>query len=242
MTIHFAKRTELHDYVNAAYKKVSAIHRKLPKGDVLVFLTGQREVEHLCKKLQHNFGHMKANGNHSQQGVEKEQQQYSNKEKDESHAMDAFDIDDADAFGDQQEDDLSESDSDVSEDDIEEDEETEFVQHRLRDTPTSEETAQCPSCASKMHDCRCFSGAAEEDGTPTWSGDTPKQHGHSSRPSHLRALPLYATLSSDRQSRVFEAHGADERTVIVATNVAETSITIPGEESECFLKTRKRSF
>jgi ATP-dependent helicase HrpA len=39
-------------------------------------------------------------------------------------------------------------------------------------------------------------------------------------------LPLYARLSADAQRRVFSKTGA--RKVIVATNVAETSITIPG--------------
>ncbi len=39
-------------------------------------------------------------------------------------------------------------------------------------------------------------------------------------------LPLYARLSADAQRRVFSGTGA--RKVIVATNVAETSITIPG--------------
>ena len=39
-------------------------------------------------------------------------------------------------------------------------------------------------------------------------------------------LPLYARLSADAQHRVFEAHKT--RRVIVATNVAETSLTVPG--------------
>ena len=31
--------------------QVCKIHRQLPPGGILVFLTGQREVEHLCKRL-----------------------------------------------------------------------------------------------------------------------------------------------------------------------------------------------
>ena len=41
-----------------------------------------------------------------------------------------------------------------------------------------------------------------------------------------RILPLYARLTAAEQSRVFAS--ASERKIIVATNVAETSITIPG--------------
>ena len=49
--VHFARRTELTDYVTAAYRKVVQIHKKLPEGGVLVFLTGQQEIEDLCGRL-----------------------------------------------------------------------------------------------------------------------------------------------------------------------------------------------
>ena len=39
-------------------------------------------------------------------------------------------------------------------------------------------------------------------------------------------LPLYARLSQAEQDRVFEPHGA--RRIVLATNVAETSLTVPG--------------
>lgn len=35
--------------------QVCKIHRQLPLGGVLVFLTGQREVEHLCRRLRQTF-------------------------------------------------------------------------------------------------------------------------------------------------------------------------------------------
>ena len=39
-------------------------------------------------------------------------------------------------------------------------------------------------------------------------------------------LPLYARLSSHEQNRVFHPHGG--RRIVIATNVAETSLTVPG--------------
>ncbi|MGF1597296.1 MAG: ATP-dependent RNA helicase HrpA [Acidimicrobiales bacterium] len=42
-------------------------------------------------------------------------------------------------------------------------------------------------------------------------------------------LPLYARLSAAEQHRVFAAH--DRRRVVIATNVAETSVTVPGIRS-----------
>lgn len=55
VTVHFSAKTEMIDYVGRAQKKVCAIHRKLPPGGILVFLTGQREVEYLCRKLRRAF-------------------------------------------------------------------------------------------------------------------------------------------------------------------------------------------
>ena len=39
-------------------------------------------------------------------------------------------------------------------------------------------------------------------------------------------LPLYARLSADQQMRVFQSH--QNRRIVLATNVAETSLTVPG--------------
>lgn len=39
VTIHYNKRT-VDDYVGEAYKKTCKIHRQLPEGGILVFLTG----------------------------------------------------------------------------------------------------------------------------------------------------------------------------------------------------------
>ena len=44
----------------------------------------------------------------------------------------------------------------------------------------------------------------------------------------LKALPLYAGLPSSEQLAVFQPAYEDERKVIVATNVAEASVTIDG--------------
>ena len=46
--------------------------------------------------------------------------------------------------------------------------------------------------------------------------------------SPVHVLPLYATLSRAAQDRVFAAVPAGHRLIVVATNVAETSLTIPG--------------
>lgn len=50
VTHHFAKQTPT-DYMGAAFKKVKAINKKMPKGGILVFVTSQDEVKTLCAKL-----------------------------------------------------------------------------------------------------------------------------------------------------------------------------------------------
>ncbi|MEK7361950.1 MAG: helicase-related protein, partial [Pseudomonadota bacterium] len=45
-------------------------------------------------------------------------------------------------------------------------------------------------------------------------------------PPHTEILPLYARLSAAEQERVFKAHTG--RRIVLATNVAETSLTVPG--------------
>lgn len=45
-------------------------------------------------------------------------------------------------------------------------------------------------------------------------------------PMHI--VPLYSLLPSNKQMRVFEPPPSGHRLVVVSTNVAETSLTIPG--------------
>ncbi len=44
----------------------------------------------------------------------------------------------------------------------------------------------------------------------------------------LEIVPLYSRLSAAEQHRVFSSHPASVRRVVLATNVAETSLTVPG--------------
>lgn len=54
VTVHFNKRTN-DNYLREAFNKVVKIHTKLPDGGVLVFVTGQKEVNSLVKKLRNAF-------------------------------------------------------------------------------------------------------------------------------------------------------------------------------------------
>lgn len=55
VTIHFSRRTQS-DYVSQAIRKTAKIHARLPPGGILIFLTGQNEIQGVCRRLEERFG------------------------------------------------------------------------------------------------------------------------------------------------------------------------------------------
>ncbi len=53
-----------------------------------------------------------------------------------------------------------------------------------------------------------------------------KYQGRSAKLRHVEILPLFARLSVEDQQKIFRPHGT--RRIVLATNVAETSLTVPG--------------
>ncbi|KAH6892341.1 P-loop containing nucleoside triphosphate hydrolase protein [Thelonectria olida] len=167
VTIHFSRRTH-HDYVEEAFRKVSRGHKKLPPGDILVFLTGRNEILELSKRLKTAFG-----GPRTAEGP-----------KVQISASDApVEVEDIE-FGD-----VDEGKGDDF-DDI--------------DIPSDEENAEDEEDEFQI----------EED--------------QEVAPLKMRVLPLYSLLPTREQMRVFETAPEGTRQIILATNVAETSLTIPG--------------
>lgn len=50
VSTHFSKITK-DDYQEEAFKKIVKIHKNLPSGGILVFLTGKKEITYMCKRL-----------------------------------------------------------------------------------------------------------------------------------------------------------------------------------------------
>lgn len=64
---------------------------------------------------------------------------------------------------------------------------------------------------------------------PSGGGDIKDKPGlEQAEPVPVHVLPLYAMLPGGAQDAVFRAVPSGHRLIIVATNVAETSLTIPG--------------
>ncbi|RHY39506.1 hypothetical protein DYB34_012284, partial [Aphanomyces astaci] len=115
VTVHFNKHTEMNDYVQAAYQKVVKIHRKLPEGAILVFLTGQREILQLVRQLRRNLGSgkkkNKAPATNSRNRMQDEAWYIREHDDDDDQA----DLDDADVYGEETGDDSGDDSGDEEE-------------------------------------------------------------------------------------------------------------------------------
>ncbi|CAF4779957.1 unnamed protein product [Rotaria socialis] len=178
VTIHFNKKTPK-NYINEAFKKVCKIHRQLPSGGILVFVTGQQEVQTLCHQLRKKFPMT------TQTEDDDEPQFKTKKFRKEKKTT---------------------NDNKTPLDIIDEEE----LEHLQSDIDEDEEKEQ-----EQEEECTITSDLDDED---------TNVKGISFEP--LYVLPIYAILSSEKQARVFEPPPPGTRLCVVATNVAETSITI----------------
>lgn len=238
VTIHFSKKTEIVDYIGQAYKKVMSIHKKLPQGGILVFVTGQREVDYLCEKLRNSskelvvqaakrdasakkkcddgsFGgvDMKEIAEAFDDGSNNQNYRFS------SHGEDPSDIGDGNYDDDFEEEDMYESDEDSDWETVDDGSAYSFVEEGKLDALRAAFSALSDKNGSVSVETTKSIAAENQEA---------EQEKNTFSPGKLRVLPLYAMLSPAAQLRVFEEVEKEERLVVVATNVAETSLTIPG--------------
>ncbi len=233
VTVHFNRRTPS-DYVAESYKKVCKIHRRLPDGGILVFLTGQQEVNSLCRKLRRAFPAkpLKEATKPTQKLREEEAHEVEeedegmkrilsavrgstrNKEPKEKQrrrssrrkppkgknavSITRVNLDDYDPAGRRR--------TTIPAFEMEGDEEDEMEE------PQSDEEED--DVLDTDDEDEFLEEMGDEVGNPTGVG--------------LHVLPLYSLLPAAKQAKVFEPPPPNTRLCIVATNVAETSLTIPG--------------
>ncbi|KAJ2719486.1 putative ATP-dependent RNA helicase DHR1 [Coemansia sp. Benny D115] len=252
--VHFNRRTPgPGQHLTEVIKKVGKIHERLPDGGILVFLTGQAEITYVCKKLREEYPTEAEREARKQKELARKQKAYEERQKGKkgkfqnplaknrvadtdtgsasnqqgddkpasttatananANALEAnvededVDIGDYDMFNDDGElrDDFnmsSDSDSEEEGDMIvggdDEEERKLLLSENIRNMP------------------------ARSSGAKGGEGDE-KEH-----PAPLYVLPLYSLLPADQQLKVFAPPPPGMRLCVVATNVAETSITIPG--------------
>eukprot|EP00915_Cephaloidophora_sp_WS-2016_P011632 GHVH01017016.1.p1 GENE.GHVH01017016.1~~GHVH01017016.1.p1 ORF type:complete len:1166 (+),score=221.73 GHVH01017016.1:92-3589(+) len=243
VVVHFSKVTpganELSPKVskeallNATAKKVFQIHKQLPAGTVLVFLSGRDEVDALCSKIE------KTSSRLEEVGLREEVEEIDFEEIAAGLCGEKGTREDVDQGN------LYEMEDVVNP-------ETGEVTGRkmvLADDPAGHavlldgdpwSSAGLPSKGLQTVDQLTieqwarlggFEGAAEQK--EAQEGLMPDREGGSrwlggDGASRVRTIPLYGALSPEDQDLAFlPPSSPDERIVVVATNVAETSLTIP---------------
>ncbi|KAJ2884535.1 putative ATP-dependent RNA helicase DHR1 [Coemansia aciculifera] len=228
--VHFNRRTPAPgQHISEVVSKVAKIHQRLPDGGILVFLTGQAEITYVCKKLREQFPTPEERLALEQQEEQRKQARGARNRpkrggrggargvsRDVPAALTAngleagvenedVDIGDYDMFtadGELNDDFKLDSDSDSEED-----------EEIVLGGDDKEETALLLS---------------ENLKTAVAKAKTTGDDSEDNHPAPLFVLPLYSLLPADQQLKVFAPPPAGSRLCVVATNVAETSITIPG--------------
>ncbi|KAM6166718.1 putative ATP-dependent RNA helicase DHX37 [Erethizon dorsatum] len=193
VTVHFNKRTP-EDYSGECFRKVCRIHRMLPAGGILVFLTGQAEVHALCRRFRRAFPASRSQppGKEDDKDLAEEMRKFkksrSRAKKARTMMLPQINLDSYSVLP------AGEADED-------------------REAEMDDEEAALGSDLDL--------GDSDGDG---WAdgGEQPD----ASLPLHV--LPLYSLLAVEKQAQVFKPPPEGTRLCVVATNVAETSLTIPG--------------
>ncbi|WIA09508.1 hypothetical protein OEZ85_008906 [Tetradesmus obliquus] len=245
VTIHFAKHTELDDYLATAVRKVCRIHQELPGGGILLFLTGQREVQVAVRRIRQAFAKRTRSGAAAAAAAAGASPAVDAAAEDDEAAdaaaagADAAEIaaDAADAALEQDLLDAAAGDAAAAAVDdfdlLEQDEDEKEVQVMGGDSWTPEELAAAEARFEAVYGLSLHntSNNTQDAGS---GGTISQQQGAAAGQQQQRAaapvhvLPLYAMLPQAQQAAVFQPVPAGHRLIVVATNVAETSITIPG--------------
>lgn len=218
VTIHFQKRTP-DDYVAEAYKKTVKIHNQLPEGGILIFVTGQQEVNQLVRKLRRTFPYRPVKDAKSGEAEEKDEKAEAAEQK-ENKA------------------------EDLAEDPKEQEFDMKRTIRNIRKTkkkflsqislpkinlddyklPGDDTEADMHEQEDEEEEGKELELDDEEDGEDmNVDGETSS----SGQRQPLWVLPLYSLLSSEKQNRIFQPVPEGCRLCVVSTNVAETSLTIP---------------
>lgn len=248
VTVHFARKTELVSYAKAAVAKAAQVHRRLPPGGVLVFLTGQREVEWAAAKLRKMFrgprGSNKGGGGKAEGGDDD-----AGEDDLDEGALSGGEEAEAAAGGDDDKyllpDDGDDGESDENENRTRDDFDLDEVLSEEEDNVllgasgySEQQIAEAARAFEERTGMAIGGGSGEEEkqggekATSANGAAREQQEEEDLGPAPVRVLPLYAALPASRQRLVFgpPPPGLDPRTrlIVVATNVAETSLTIPG--------------
>ena len=240
VTSHFSRRTA-DDHLEAAYKKVAKIHANLPAGGILVFLTGKAEIDELCARLTRRYAKQRttqpeimdasaessgADGGGGQSGsaegidTEAAEQEAAREFEREAAAaaMAAVALEEEKSAKALLESDAASTGRSTAQ---------RSLSRGAGDGWLIGEEAE--AAADVEGEPAANVGATEsndeEDGEEDDEEEDSDEEDGIGGP--VLVLPLYSMLPASEQMRVWAPPPAGTRLIVVATNVAETSITIP---------------
>ncbi|VDP98242.1 unnamed protein product [Trichobilharzia regenti] len=227
VTCHFAKTTDP-DYLKAAFRKVVSIHKTSPSGGILVFVTGQQEANTLCSWLTRAFPkineHAANSVNEKSSKVDGHSKQQRQLPKETHKSSVSADTSNECGNVGVEESDRSTSCIDLNNFDIiPADEETEIGHTRVHRKSIVKEEKKLTEYKKEEADDSEVEEIDDDDDILEQISRTRSE----SYPGPLYALPFYSLLPPERQQNVFHPPPENHRLVVVATNVAETSLTIP---------------
>lgn len=166
MTVHHLKKTP-EDYLEETFKVICKIHRKLPQGGILVFLTGKKEINEMCDKLKLEFL-----SNNRSEKIDQPNEILDNLESNQERK-----------------------------------EEEDKVQFNILEEAEIKETNK------SLNEQAIEVDQGEDELSPVYN--------------EAIILPLYSSLPQEEQNKVFQKNLGNKRLIVISTNVAETSLTIP---------------
>ncbi|XP_043797210.1 probable ATP-dependent RNA helicase kurz isoform X2 [Apis laboriosa] len=211
VTIHFNKTTSI-NYISDALKKAIKIHTRLPDGGILIFLTGQREVNFVVRKLRQAFS--TRNKKEITKKIEKSENKDFSKKKE----------------------DIQDKNDNNKNDNIDSDNDFCYKKAIRYNKLRQKKHIQLPNInlddysVIPIDDTYEDLIAAEDDEEEQLDESEDEDMINPKiciNAQPLWVLPLYSLLPSHKQARVFEPPPEGHRLCVVSTNVAETSLTIP---------------
>lgn len=206
--VHFSKHTAFFNYVGAAVKKTIKIHEKCPPGGILIFLTGKQEIDHCVKKLK----------------------EYSEKKESSKEAIEPIHEGDASNIQEDEEDKINRlgnlSSDDENDNDSDSGSEEEYDPEIFPDS-TAEDAITTSEENNISTTITLFKDSIKDEKLIEEGKEIVKKMNRSKKCTKLYVLPLYSMLNPKEQLKVFQPAPPGHRLCVVATNVAETSLTIP---------------
>eukprot|EP00927_Polykrikos_kofoidii_P034413 TRINITY_DN29210_c0_g1_i1.p1 TRINITY_DN29210_c0_g1~~TRINITY_DN29210_c0_g1_i1.p1 ORF type:complete len:1369 (-),score=352.93 TRINITY_DN29210_c0_g1_i1:131-4192(-) len=230
VTVHFARRTE-EDYIKAAHRSVVKIHKQLPPGTILVFVTGREEVRRLCRLLRQSSQRMISGKEAAEEGEAPEE------DEDEEAALEGTNMLDAsDDEGHEFDDELPAASQEKAEkqDVSTEDAERPTKKRKLKKGATAKKKAKRAADAEDdgaggKEEGEANEEAAEADDVVTKEADKPKRTGKLKKKKKAAAA---ADDAADDKVAVEKADDIGKVTVENADDMEEPEINFNIDDDE----------